>query len=198
MHDRPSWRWDLLPLCGALLLGAALASAWPGLPERVATHFDAAGRANGWTPKAALPVVMLGVPLLLWVLLRAAAAVKTRETVALAGALAPFRALLVLAFQLLLGIVALAPDRMRWGLGGFLALLLSGAVLLARGVATALPKDPRYRGGLVYYAPEDPRIWVPKRIGLGWTLNFARPLAWLFMALLLALPIGAVVASRLR
>jgi hypothetical protein len=31
---------------------------------------------------------------------------------------------------------------------------------------------------LIYFAPQDPRIIVKKRVGaLGWTLNFARPLA---------------------
>ena len=32
--------------------------------------------------------------------------------------------------------------------------------------------------GLVYYAPEDPAVFVPKRMGIGQTLNFARPAAW--------------------
>jgi hypothetical protein len=32
--------------------------------------------------------------------------------------------------------------------------------------------------GLVYYAPDDPAVFVPKRVGIGQTLNFARPAAW--------------------
>lgn len=48
-------------------------------------------------------------------------------------------------------------------------------------------------GGLVYYAPADPTLFVPKRVGLGQTLNFARPAAWLLMVLLLGLPLVSTV-----
>ncbi len=44
-------------------------------------------------------------------------------------------------------------------------------------------------GGLVYYAPGDPAVWVPKRLGIGQTLNFARPWAWVFMAAVLGVPL---------
>lgn len=38
-----------------------------------------------------------------------------------------------------------------------------------------------------YFAPEDPRIVVKKRLGImGWTLNFARPTAIPFFAALIA------------
>ncbi|MBK8094362.1 MAG: hypothetical protein IPK32_20965 [Verrucomicrobiaceae bacterium] len=41
--------------------------------------------------------------------------------------------------------------------------------------------------GFIYFCRSDPRIFVPKRIrGLGWTLNFARPLAVPFLGFILA------------
>ena len=40
---------------------------------------------------------------------------------------------------------------------------------------------------LFYFAHEDPRIVVKKRLGItGWTLNFARPMAIPFLAALIA------------
>lgn len=33
---------------------------------------------------------------------------------------------------------------------------------------------------IIYYNPDDPRTIVPKRIGIGVTLNFARPVAKVF------------------
>jgi hypothetical protein len=46
--------------------------------------------------------------------------------------------------------------------------------------------------GFIYFCKADQRIVVPKRLrGLGWTLNFARPLAWPFLGLLLAFAFGA-------
>lgn len=44
-------------------------------------------------------------------------------------------------------------------------------------------------GGIVYYAPEDPALFVPKRVGIGQTFNFARPMAWVILVAILALPL---------
>lgn len=38
-------------------------------------------------------------------------------------------------------------------------------------------------GGLLYFAPDDPALFVPKQRGYGSTLNFGRPSAWLFVSL---------------
>jgi uncharacterized membrane protein len=46
---------------------------------------------------------------------------------------------------------------------------------------------------LVYSNAADPRLIVPKRFGIGWTFNFAKPSAWLLLAVLLAGPVMAVV-----
>jgi hypothetical protein len=46
--------------------------------------------------------------------------------------------------------------------------------------------------GFIYFCKADQRIVVPKSLrGLGWTLNFARPLALPFLAGLLAFAFGA-------
>lgn len=44
-------------------------------------------------------------------------------------------------------------------------------------------------GGMIYYAPDDPAVFVPKRVGIGQTLNFARPTAWIFLVAVIALPL---------
>jgi uncharacterized membrane protein len=44
-------------------------------------------------------------------------------------------------------------------------------------------------GGLIYYAPEDPAVFVPKKVGIGQTLNFGRPGAWAFIAVITVLPL---------
>lgn len=45
-----------------------------------------------------------------------------------------------------------------------------------------------YKWGIFYYNKEDKRIIVPKRIKwMGWTLNFAHPLTFLILAILLLL-----------
>src|SRR5437763_956836 len=48
--------------------------------------------------------------------------------------------------------------------------------------------DDRYwYGGFLYNNPDDPAMFVPKRFGLGWTLNFGHPRAKLFLITMLAL-----------
>ena len=48
-----------------------------------------------------------------------------------------------------------------------------------------------------YFNASDRRLLVPKRYGLGWTLNFAHPLAWPVMLVLLA-PIALIFVFRSR
>lgn len=39
--------------------------------------------------------------------------------------------------------------------------------------------DPaHWQGFILYYNPEEPRLFVRNRTGLGFTLNFAKPVAW--------------------
>jgi len=52
-------------------------------------------------------------------------------------------------------------------------------------------------GGLIYYAPGDPAVFVPKKIGIGQTLNFARAGAWLFIGAITLLPIVITVVVLL-
>ncbi|BCB02654.1 DUF1648 domain-containing protein [Bacillus sp. KH172YL63] len=81
----------------------------------------------------------------------------------------------------------------------FTALVLIGTVLMAvkvgkkdsdfdveviqeeNGEVINADDDRYWKGGLIYYNPEDPSIFVEKRFGVGWTLNFARPLGYLIL-----------------
>jgi uncharacterized protein DUF5808 len=57
-----------------------------------------------------------------------------------------------------------------------------------RGDAT--PDDAWKVGGLFYYNPSDPAVWVENRVGLGYTLNIGNSSAWLLIGMML-LPIIA-------
>jgi uncharacterized membrane protein len=53
-----------------------------------------------------------------------------------------------------------------------------------------------YKYGMFYYNKSDRRIIVPKRIKyFGWTLNFARPVSYFIMGLLLALVAAAWIMA---
>lgn len=53
--------------------------------------------------------------------------------------------------------------------------------------------DRHWKLGQFYFNPDDPAIWIEKRFGVGWTINFARPLGWgsllAILGLALLLPI---------
>ncbi|HTU36056.1 MAG TPA: DUF5808 domain-containing protein [Candidatus Acidoferrum sp.] len=53
--------------------------------------------------------------------------------------------------------------------------------------------DECWRAGMFYVNPDDPAVLVEKRSGLGYTLNFGRPAAWVLMAFILALVILPLV-----
>lgn len=57
--------------------------------------------------------------------------------------------------------------------------------------------DDRYwKGGGIYFNPDDPAILVPKRFGIGWTFNFAHPIAWVILAAIIAIPALISIFSK--
>ncbi|MFQ5719272.1 MAG: DUF1648 domain-containing protein [Acidobacteriota bacterium] len=57
--------------------------------------------------------------------------------------------------------------------------------------------DRHWKLGLIYYNPGDPAVFLEKRFGLGYTLNFARPAAWLLLMGAVGLPLALTLAMML-
>ena len=57
--------------------------------------------------------------------------------------------------------------------------------------------DQYWSGGFLYTNPDDPAMFVPKRFGLGWTLNFGHPRAKLFLITMLVLLLVLVLVPPL-
>lgn len=107
------------------------------------------------------------------------------------------------SISIVIGSLPGGADLLRWGPVAAVALAVVGlATVLGIGVPglsriekaqralpggeALLPPVERWRvGGLIYYAPDDPAVFVPKRFGIGYTLNFARWGAWLFFVAIL-------------
>lgn len=49
--------------------------------------------------------------------------------------------------------------------------------------------DDNWKAGQFYFNRKDPALFVEKRFGVGWTINLARPLAWIIFILIIALAI---------
>jgi uncharacterized membrane protein len=58
----------------------------------------------------------------------------------------------------------------------------------------ATPDEAWKAGGLIYFNPRDPAIWVENRIGPGYGLNMGNPRAWLLIAGMMLVP---MIAARL-
>jgi uncharacterized membrane protein len=207
-------KWDLLAAAG-------LVSAWwwlrhwlPLLPERIPSHWNAAGIVNGWMDKGSFLTFASAPSLGLWALLFLVSLAlrqgssPRRQIGALA--LLPLRGLLPMGFAVMAGICApMAAFHGGGAIGLGVALVVLCLILglvpiirlarLAPPIAGARESDYRW-GGTVYWNPRDARIWVPKRLGLGWTLNFGRPAAWAMLALLLlpAFALATVIILQMR
>ncbi|MDR3671840.1 MAG: DUF5808 domain-containing protein [Holophaga sp.] len=196
--------WDLAALGGLVALACLYLAVLPVLPDPVPVHFDAMGRANGWAPRAQLPWLLFGAPVFLWlVLFLIGAAASKLPGGRQAMAIDPLRGMLGLGLSLLMAGCLLVPllgsTALFAGLLALAACLLTGMVFVVRNTWQVLAQAPRsehYRLGVFYVNPQDPRLWVPKRLGLGWTLNYARPAAaWVTLLILAAIP--AVILAAL-
>ena len=88
------------------------------------------------------------------------------------------RALPVLPFAA--GVLLLGAVAARTGQGGS---RLNGNVRgLALAAGTDRDDDRFWKAGLLYVNRDDPAIVVGARFGVGWTLNFGNPVAWLLIA----------------
>jgi uncharacterized membrane protein len=198
--------WDLLP-------AAALGAVWlwlqhwlPLLPDWIPSHWNAAGIVNGWMGKERFFTFAAWPGIGIWALLFLIGAVIRLDEAPRrqlgARALLPLRGLLPFGFILMAG--GFAPMAafhgggvIGMGVGLIVLCLVIGLIPVIRLARLAPPiegaTESDYRwGGLIYWNADDGRIWVPKRLGLGWTLNFGRPAAWAMLALLL-LPVFAAL-----
>jgi uncharacterized membrane protein len=66
-----------------------------------------------------------------------------------------------------------------------------------RGPTVNRDDDRLYRFGLFYFNPDDPSVFVPKRFGVGWTLNVARPVTWLIFGVVIAMGLIAPVVGAM-
>jgi uncharacterized membrane protein len=64
--------------------------------------------------------------------------------------------------------------------------------LEAAGDATP---DECWKFGMLYFNPDDAALWVEKRAGIGYTMNFAHISAWAIMGLILLVPILGLLAA---
>jgi uncharacterized membrane protein len=59
-------------------------------------------------------------------------------------------------------------------------------------------EDRFWKLGVFYFDRDDPSVMVEKRFGIGYTMNFAHPVAWVIILLLVAVPIAFTTSIAVR
>ncbi len=217
--DHPSRRalprW---PSFAVLLLAASyLALRWDAIPARWIIHWGASGQPNGWATRTipgvfgflALTAVILVFTETLGTARRNARRDKDGAAEEpLRSATVDFVRFSMLGVSLMTAFLAvdlpLGPPMslaalLSIGLAPLVVSVAVGAIRLTAALRSARESGhgARVEGyHAFYYArASDPRLWVPKRSGMGWTINFAHPLGWPMLLLTLAIPIAALIAS---
>ncbi len=101
----------------------------------------------------------------------------------------------------LVGSVALVAVALKSGQGGWrLRAATSASASGQHAPAGDHTPDDCWKGGVIYYNPADPAMWVEKRFGIGWTVNFGNPGAWFVMGgillFLVALPVLSILLIK--
>jgi len=165
-------------------------------PEIMPVHWGANGVANGFMTRSTVtllaPLIFLaGLLLFLDLLVRLGSRTgPPAVTDAVRRLLEPIRWVVALS-----GVPAAFTPL--WG--PMPVLIWAGVMVLV--VIVQIARSPRlapgpaegWKGGIVYSNASDPRLIVPKRSGLGWTFNFAKPSAWVLLVVLLVVPLLLVV-----
>lgn len=95
------------------------------------------------------------------------------------------------------GLELLVPALTGFGVAFLAALLVTTAPVRAvgrePGRAEAVDDDRRWRGGVLHVNRDDPSLLVPKRVGVGWTINAGHPAGRAITIGLLVLVVAGVV-----
>jgi uncharacterized membrane protein len=174
---------------------------WDRIPPRFPVHWDAAGHPNRWverTTKGVYGLLFFGAELCAWVLIMALAgwfgSRRSRSRSVMLGGVIAIEYLLGLLFALIavqallripVWVIALSPT----------AMLIPLIIVLKNKMSESqAPIDPTpnecWKGSILYYNPNDAALFVEKRDGLGYTLNFANCWSWVLL-----LGLALVIAS---
>jgi len=200
--DRIFSIWLIVPSF-LLLLAAALYLNlhWDQIPHRFPVHYGVNGEPDRWAGRSWRGIygpLLYGTYLNVFMLtLGWTLAHQSRRT---AMRYVTVRIVQVLCYptSLLFALIAISP--LLRAPGSAFVFLAPGAIMLAALAGTiywayrklsgesaatepAGPQNDNYwRAGAFYWNPDDPAIFVPKRIGIGYTMNFANKWAWVALA----------------
>lgn len=200
--ERLPWFIWLTPGPFAMLAATAgfLYLNWDRIPTRFPVHWNTVS-PDRWAERTARGVygfLLFGAELSVWMLAMALAGWYGARRSGFRSAMLGVSIVCEYLFGLLFAAIALQPllDIPIWVIVlGPMLILIPAIVFAARRLnEPGEPTDPTplecWKAGIIYYNPDDSVLVVPKREGLGYTLNFANRWSWALIGSL-----AAVVAS---
>ena len=205
-----SGAWFLLMILPVAITVIIASLCYPGLPEKVATHYNLSAVADAWEMKSVSlimgpifsQIVIAAIMSVVGFLSRLAPA-SVKGNPGAAPGYAAFRKLvsfIVIAIALVVEVKFLMTELIYVGIvrdmqtgtiviTAFIILLVialfAAFFLMARGKkpsGTVLDDDDKWVLGSIYFNRSDPSLFVEKRNGIGRTINFGRPAAWVIIA----------------
>jgi uncharacterized membrane protein len=203
----PWFAWlGVFPLLLLLATGLYLNAHWDSIPSRFPIHYGPDGNPNQWADRSFRGVygpLIFGAGLLTWLFGFALAVwYGSRRSEPLRKPIVGY----FIAVQWALAVtLAGVPPRPLIHLP--LAVTAFGGLLIAVGGIFHLvkksrdpstPLDPTpnecWKGGMLYYNPNDAALFVARRDGIGFTSNMGNPWSWVMLASLFVLiGIGAII-----
>lgn len=181
----------------AWLAGVAfyLQAHWYQLPERFPVHWGADGQPNGWATRSFHGVyapLLLAAFMDVFFLIFAMALLRISRNTIMRHVTVTILLLLMYPVSFAFGMVGVLPltTLPMWLIPvvtlAFVAVLIVWSILkiTARTAVDMVPEpqsDSYWKAGMFYYNPDDPAIFVSKRVGIGYTVNFANKMSWLVM-----------------
>ncbi len=197
----------LVPLALPLAAAAYLRAHWSEIPERFPVHWGAAGEPNRWagkTPAAVYGPLLSGAGMMLFLLLLGLAIFYGSRRAPQRTAILKILVACVYFLGFIFTGVGLMPV-VRVPIAAFLvATFLFAAAVIAWGYKIVTDPaqpveatlDQYWYLGSIYCNPQDPAIFVQKRIGFGYTINFGNRMSWLLLGSFLAGMLGLVRVAR--
>jgi uncharacterized membrane protein len=222
-HLPGGWLLQLTSFAILLLTAAYLSAHWAQIPDRFPVHWGIDGQPNGWsvrTPMGVYGPLCFGAGLVAMIsLLGYGISHAARRIPGMPGDEGTIDAghriaLVLIGVELFLAamfsLAGLLP--LTGSPGAATILILAGGMIvcvvllirwqsqgLAAHAAMGHPGDGTpdecWKLGLFYFNPDDSALFVQKRIGIGYTINFAHASAWIVMALTLLVPLGALLLA---
>ena len=202
---------QLGPFAILLVTAGYIQAHWNRIPYRFPVHWGINGMSNGWsgrTPQGVYGPLLFGAALVIVISLLAYAISHSAQRVPAAGG-APSQgefahrvALVLLGVEFfvaaVLSMLALLPFTGSPGVVPIVILTVvisASAIFLSRWLSRGRVRsqhisDTCWKLGMFYFNPDDPALFVEKRIGIGYTINFAHGTSWIILALTLVLPLG--------